>query len=315
MSAVRASALQPSPKFERSPGPARRAMLLAFAFAVLWAVLENALGTSLSHQYDLMEVVWFRYATHLAVMLLLFARRGVWRLWRCDRPWLQISRSLLMLVMPASFALSLAAGAPVDLVWTVFWVTPLLIVGLARLILGEQVPWMLWACAALVTFAATIMFGTRMPGDISGLLFPFAMALSFSLYVVATNLLRAERLETNLFYTALGVFVVLTPWMLRVWEWPSMHDAFILAAIGVVGLLALAFLDRSVETCGVAIVAPVLGLHLPIGLAMMVIMFGGPFDRSDLIGTAVLVAVSALIWHRAATLVADTPTSEAGVAR
>src|SRR6185436_4624638 len=97
--------------------PGRRAMLLLALFALAWAFVEGVFGARLQLHYALMQVVWCRYAAHLACLLLLFGWRRPARLWRTRRPGFQLARSLLMLVMPASFALSLAAGDRAGTVW------------------------------------------------------------------------------------------------------------------------------------------------------------------------------------------------------
>src|ERR1051325_11973982 len=59
-------------------------------------------------------------------------------LWRTRRPVFQVARSLLMLGMPVCFILALGQGSPVETVLAVFWLSPLLIVALARAFLGES---------------------------------------------------------------------------------------------------------------------------------------------------------------------------------
>jgi hypothetical protein len=83
-------------------------------------------------------------------------------------------------------------------------------------------------------------------------------AASFSLYVVMTRMLRGESLRANLFYTALGVFAVLSLFMPTVWVTPTSHDARVMVLIGALGLVALLALDRMSETCALH-----LGRNLP----------------------------------------------------
>jgi drug/metabolite transporter (DMT)-like permease len=284
---------------QRAPG--RSAMLLLALFAFAWAFVEGVFGARLQLHYSLMQVVWCRYAAHLACLGLIVGWRAPSRLWRTRRVGFQLSRSLLMLLMPGSFALSLVAGDRPGTVWALFWVSPLLILGFARLALGERVPRWVWAVAAIGSGVAAVMAEPALPRSLAGALLPIVMALSFSIYVVMTRSLRDEPVQANLFFTALGVFALLTPLMPFVWVMPNLHDAALLAGIGIVGLLALWALDRACERAPVAQVAPTLHVHL---LCMALIEWGAagePFTHRDLLGTVwIAVALLALwLWQSA----------------
>ena len=276
--------------------PGRSAMLLLALFAAAWAFVEGVFGARLQLHYSLMQVVWCRYAVHLACLLLIVGWRAPSRLWRTQRVGFQLSRSVLMLVMPASFALSLAAGDRPGTVWAMFWVAPLMILGFARWALGERVPRWVWAVAAIGSGVAAVMAEPSLPRSLAGALLPLAMALSFSVYVVMTRSLRDEPVQANLFFTALGVFALLTPLMPFVWVTPNLHDAVLLAGIGIVGLLALWALDRACERAPVAQVAPTLHVHL---LCMALVEWGAAgeaFTHRDMLG-AVWIALALLaLW-------------------
>lgn len=276
--------------------PGRSAMLLLALFAAAWAFVEGVFGARLQLHYSLMQVVWCRYAVHLACLLLIVGWRAPSRLWRTQRVGFQLSRSVLMLVMPASFALSLAAGDRPGTVWAMFWVAPLMILGFARGALGERVPRWVWAVAAIGSGVAAVMAEPSLPHSLAGALLPLAMALSFSVYVVMTRSLRDEPVQANLFFTALGVFALLTPLMPFVWVMPNLHDAALLAGIGIVGLLALWALDRACERAPVAQVAPTLHVHL---LCMALVEWGAAgeaFTHRDMLG-AVWIALALLaLW-------------------
>ena len=95
-------------------GDTRRAILGMAAFGAIWALLEAVVGAGLQSHYHLLQVVWCRYAVHLATLGLLFGWRQPDRLWRTARPGYQLTRSMMMLVMPASFVLSLDVGLPAN---------------------------------------------------------------------------------------------------------------------------------------------------------------------------------------------------------
>ncbi|MGQ3076253.1 MAG: hypothetical protein ACT7A5_34725, partial [Ferrovibrionaceae bacterium] len=59
----------------------RRAILLMLAFVLLWAGIEAMAANVLRH-YSPYQVVWTRYAVHLALMLALWGWREPASLWQ-----------------------------------------------------------------------------------------------------------------------------------------------------------------------------------------------------------------------------------------
>ena len=169
---------------------------------------------------------------------------------------------MLMLVMPVSFTLAIGLGTPGATVWSIFWLSPLLTVAFAHVLLAERASWEIWAAAATGASAAVVILRPEPPSSPLGLLLPILMGLSFSVYVVMTRSLRHEATRANLLYSALGVFLALTPFMPMIWITPTLYDVGVLIAIGVTGLVALLALDRSSSMGPVSAVAPVLYLHV-----------------------------------------------------
>lgn len=276
----------------------RQAILLLIGFGFAWVLLEAVVGARLQGRYHLMQVVWCRYAVHLTTLVLVFAWNRPERMWRTSRPVYQLTRSVMMLVMPLSFVLALGLGTQPRTIWSVFWLSPLLIVALARVLLGESVSGRAWTAAVLGALAALTILTPARPSSFWSLALPAVMALSFSLYVVMTRSLRFESVYANLVYTALGVFLVLTPFMPMVWVMPSMFDASLLVGIGVIGLVALLALDRSASLSPVSAVAPVLYLHL-VGLTVVaMILYAENPSRRAWVGSAIIVGITAFLWPR-----------------
>ena len=284
-----------APLLERIP-PVRRAMLLMAGFSILWVVLEAVVGAQLKGNYNLMQVVWSRVGVHLVTLAMLFGWRQPSRLWRTRRPVFQLVRSLLMFVMPFSFALSLGLGLHADTVWAVFWIAPLLVIATAHVMIGERAPLLVWGLAASGTLAAAVVHPPTRPSSPLLLVLPIAMALSFSVYVVMTRRLRDEPVLANLFYTALGVFLVLTPMMPHVWITPTAHDLVVMIGIGTIGLLALYALDRAAAGAPVSLTASALYFYIPCLQLVLVLLHAGDTSRRALAGCAAIVVIVAFLW-------------------
>jgi drug/metabolite transporter (DMT)-like permease len=229
----------------------RRGMLCMIVFALLWALVEAFAGW-LSRPYSPYQVVWARYGSHLAIMLAIWGWRDPLVLVRTRRPTLQIARSLLMLIMPAAWILSLQRGLTPDTVLAIFGVAPLIICALAALLLKERPTPGIWISAAVVSAGAMFCLSLHALPSLTAVAAALTSTSSFSLYVVMTRMLRGESLRANLFYTALGVFAALSLFVPKVWVMPTPHDALVMVLIGALGLLALLALDRTAQTAPVS---------------------------------------------------------------
>lgn len=253
-------------------GDARKAMLYMAGFVALWAGIEFIAAKPLQ-DFSPYQVVWTRYAVHLLLMLAVWGRRDPARLWRTGRRGYHLARSLLMLGMPASWVLALQTGVAPDAIMHVFWTSPLLMLALAWLLLRERPGPPVWIATSVAMAGAYLL---HRPGGLDTMRvlgFPLAMALSFSLYVVMTRSLRSEPTLVNLFYTALGVFLALTPAVPQLWRTPGLLEALTMVCIGVFGWLTLWMLDRAVAEAPVSVSAPVIYLQ-PLVVAAIVVSGG-----------------------------------------
>jgi drug/metabolite transporter (DMT)-like permease len=269
-------------------------MLFMLAFAVLWAMVE-ALAAGVLARYSPYQIVFTRYVVHCMAMLAIFHREPA-SLLRTRRPALQIGRSLLMLGMPASWVVSSQLGVHMGTTMAVFWLSPLLIIGLAGAVLGERAPLRLWIAAAIACAGAIAL--TR-PGALPPpwlLVFPAGMALTFSLYVVLTRSLRTETTRANLFYSALGVAVALTPVMARVWVTPTPRDLAIMVGVGGLGLACLWALDRMAHEAPVSLSAPFAFLQLPTFFAIESLRGHGHVGPRAALGVTLIAATATYLW-------------------
>ncbi len=129
----------------------------------------------------------------------------------------------------------------------------------------------------------------------------FGASISPELGEVITNRVKQVTvngtLQTNLFYTAIGVFAALTPVVPWTWVTPPTHDLAELFGIGAVGLLALWALDRAVASASLSTSISALYLHLP---ALVLVAWAAegdvPSPRKALGGLLIFVVVTWIAW-------------------
>jgi drug/metabolite transporter (DMT)-like permease len=277
---------------------ARVAVALTCAFGLGWAVVEDVFGSHLHQTYDLMQVVWMRYAVHLLIVLSLWGWHRPSRIWRTQRPMYHLLRSLMMLIMPLSFAWSLTSRVPVSFTWAIFWLSPLMVICLAVAWRHERPSRASWIGIVLGSLGVVAVTAPTVPESPFAPFAPLLMALSFSVYVVMTRSLRTEHLETNLFYTAIGVFAVLTFSMPSVWITPSLHDLAMIVGIGAFGFVSLLLLDQAVRCAPVSATSPALYSQVACVSVIVMLTSGHRAPAHAFIGILLIVAAVALAWTR-----------------
>jgi drug/metabolite transporter (DMT)-like permease len=234
-------------------------------FVAMWALVDSSLTAAGLHGLTGWQVVFTRYTVHLAIVLVLWGKHAPWR---TRRPRMQLVRSAMMLVMPASYLLALTRGAPIDWVMTIFWSSPLQLLIYSAVFERERAGATTWIAALLGWLAAWIYYAPQGLPTRGATVFGLAMGASFGLYVAMTRDLRDEPLHTNLFYTAVVPWAGLLPAMGRLWVSPPPSEIAVLVFIGAAGWIALLGIDRSAEAAPVSDTAPL--LYLQIGIAALI---------------------------------------------
>jgi len=92
-------------------------------------------------------------------------------------------------------------------------------------------------------------------------IFALAMGSCFATYVLLTKKLSGVSILTNLFHSALWVFLALSVRTYFVWKWPTKQGWIALVAVGVVGLIALYVLDLAIRYDGPSAFIPAVYLQ------------------------------------------------------
>jgi drug/metabolite transporter (DMT)-like permease len=236
------------------------AIVLICIFSFIWAFLE-VLVQHIPGGYSIYQIIWMRYATHWVFMLLVFGPRYGKKLIITKRLGVQLIRSVMMLIMPVSYVLA-TNYASVQNILSIFWLVPLMVIVSAYLLLGERVSWVYWASGAFASLFLALLLHPDRHITFVGFLLAFIMALSFSLYVVMTGMLREEFRLTNLFYTAIGVIIPLSLGFTSFWKPLTPIAGGLMVLIGLLGFVVLWMLDKALEHTNVSVLAPFLATEM-----------------------------------------------------
>jgi drug/metabolite transporter (DMT)-like permease len=261
---------------------------------LLWAVIE-CIPQFFSQHYTSYQIVWLRYGTHLLSMLIVFGPRYKARLIRTKHLVLQLTRALLMMGMHLCFIWAIRRVAARDAM-AIFWVSPVLLMGLAVRIC-ERVRPAYWIVTLLALTGVLIMLQpSELPFSLATI-FALGMGVCFSLYQLTSRLMLDEHILASLFYTALGVWVPLTVLMPSHWVPPTLHDLGLMAAIGLLGLGTLYALDRALESVSAPVVAPFSFSQVVFGVIASWVLLGlAPNGLTFVGGVSVMGCLLVLGW-------------------
>jgi len=305
---VKSAGRMPMRDLRQRPPELASGLRFAFAFAVLWALLE-LIASRLQGGYDVLQIEGCRFAVQLASMLAVQRWRRDAPPWRTGRPLAQGVRALLMLAIPLSFGVAVLQGASPHLAMTGLWVAPVFALLLARGWLRSKAPLLPWIAAAAGLCATVAMLEPARPPTLQASVVPLLMGLAFAGYLALTRSLRHEPAMTNLFWVGLGGLVGVLPFLPGVWVTPTLHDALVFAALGVVGFAALWLLEQALRRAPLPWIAPALYVHVAC-LTMVSLAVRGHLPSLRIaLGLLMVGGIALALWR--AAVARDLPAQQA----
>src|SRR5215203_4828643 len=261
-------------------------MLLAAVFLPLL----NAAVKYLSGRYPVLELLWARYAGHLAFMLVVFAPRRGLTLLRSTRPLLQVSRSTLFCV--STFGMFYALGfLPLATAAAISFTAPLVVTALAPFALGERVG-AARAVAVGVGFLGAMIVVRPGSGAYhwAAFLIFVSAATSAVTQVLSRKVAGHDAPETSNTYMVVAGFVLTSLPLPFVWQTPaSAWDALLFVSLGVLGGLGHYCLVRAFELAPAPFISPFNYAQILGAAVLSAVVFGQVPDLWTWVGAAIIM--------------------------
>ena len=260
-----------------------------FLFAV-----NDIMGKRLAGTFPAGEIVLIRSLAALAVLAPLLARGGTPTLVRLERPGTQLSRVVLA-TAELVFFYTAVRFLPLADVMTFYLAGPIYIAAVSPFLLGEQVGGRQWLAIA-VGFAGVVFVLQPGSGSLSwASLISLGGSLSYAMMVVQSRQLRGTPDRVLVFWQTVGALVVgavLAPFG---WVTPGPADLLMLAALGIVAMLAHLAIARSLKLAPAVVVAPIQYSLLIWAILFGWLVFGDRPRPSMLIGAAVIIVAGLML--------------------
>ena len=249
--------------------------ILYLCLGVLVFSLQDAIIKRVSGGYALTEVVFIRSCVAGPILLFLVQREAGWRTIFASRLGTLTLRALIMFGAYTAYYMAFPALPLADAV-ALYFTVPLLVTALAGPLLGERTGPGVWAAVLLGFVGVMVML---QPG--SGLFEPAALLslLAAALYGVAMlmarkfgSLLSAAVMafyQNAIFLLGSALLALVLHWgdwvqaghpslsfLVRPWVLPSMIDALLIAACGVVAATGMMFLTGAYRVARASTVTP-----------------------------------------------------------
>lgn len=279
-----------------APGHPGRGIALLL-LATVFFVLLDATAKHLASRWPVPLLVWVRYSTHCALMVILLGPRLGHRLLATAQPGRQVVRALLLLA--TTLCIMTALGQmPLAETTAVAFAAPVMVVILARPLLGERIGPLRWV-AVMIGFAGVLMIARPGSGlSPAGLVWAGTGAVFLALYQILTRQLSSkENPVTMLFYTALVGSLAMTPWLPWVWGGPKPDglEWALALGMGVFGGTGHFLLIRAFREAPASLLAPITYAQLPVAALFGWLVFRHAPAPGALLGMGVIAAAGLLL--------------------
>lgn len=244
------------------------------------------------------QILLVRYLFFVALALWLTRRSGVVPALRSKRPWLQISRSLVLVTEIAIFAMAVRF-LPLADTHAVIASTPLIVTVLSVPMLGETVGMRRWIAVG-AGFAGMLIilrpgYTVFQPASSLALL----AAVMFAVYIVLTRMVsRYDGSETTVLYTALAgaaVMLVIGPFY---WTPPDAATWMLLLAIACTGAGGHFLFIKALEAAPASVLQPFNYTVLVWATVIGYLFFDDLPDEATVLGALVIVASGLYTFYR-----------------
>lgn len=265
-----------------------RGIACALSAWLLFACMDAG-SKLLAEDYSIVQILWVRFLSLLAVSGSLAVRHGSRGL-ITRRFWLQSLRSLMLVIEIGLFIWTITV-LPLANAHAILAIAPLLVTALSVPLLGEKVGIRRWTAVGVAFVGMLIIvrpgFGAMHPMALTALL----CACMWSLYQVLTRVVsRTDPPLTTLFYTALIGALALTAIGPFYWRTPDTGGWALFALVAALGASGHYLLIKALQLAPASILQPFAYTVLVWATLVGFTVFGNLPDPLTVLGALIIVA-------------------------
>lgn len=242
-------------KQEGMAGSSLKGILLIIASTLFFAV-SDVTAKVLAESLPATGVAWLRYATFVLIVGLFLARNGGLATLRSRHYGLQILRGLGIVGSAFLFTSSLPF-LPVADATAIYFISPILIMALSIVFLGETVGWRRWSAAVVGLIGVLIVIRPGTGAFQPAALLTLAGAMSWAAAAIVTRKMGgSDPALTTLTYSALVGFTVLSLALPFSWQTPDARQVLLGVCIGVMSTIGQWLVVLAYRQAKASLIAP-----------------------------------------------------------
>jgi drug/metabolite transporter (DMT)-like permease len=288
------------PASARGPLDSRRATLAGIGLMLLGTFLfsvNDALGKWMLITYTVGQMLLIRSIAAMLVLSPFIVREGPEPFRAAPRPGLQVLRVLLSTAEVAMFFWAVSYLPLADTV-TFYLAGPIYVTALSAIFLRERVGWRRWT-AVLVGFVGVLIALQPSPATFT---WPALIALAgsffFAVLMIVTRYLRGTHdivLASGQIGTTFVFACFIAPFG---WLAPSVNDYLLMSLLGIIAVIALMCVNRSLKLAPASVVVPYQYTLIVWAVLLGWLVFGDKPSMAVIIGSTIIIAAGLFIFFR-----------------
>lgn len=246
-----------------------------------------------------LQVIFVRYAVHLCLAAGINLPRKGLSLLRTNSPGLELARALA-LVGSTLCNFTAVRYLPLTVTGAIGFTVPLIITALSVFLLSESVGWRRWTAIGVGFLGVLVIVRPGTEVFHPATLLSLGGAVCYASYAMLTRRLAGiDSAGTQQFYGAALPTIVLAPFALTTWMWPTtLADAIVLALVGVIGFTAHQFITVAHRFAPASALAPFAYVQILFFALASALIFQQPPDLWFFLGAPIVIGSGLYIWWR-----------------
>lgn len=270
---------------------------LFILLATLCYASMDAISKFLVADYAVIQIMWIRCALIFVFSWIIVRRQGLIGALRTPRPWLQIVRSLILIIESAIFVLAFRY-LPLADAHAVAAISPLLVIALGVSFLGEKAGLERWLAVAAGFVGVLLIIRPGLRSIDWPVLLPLIGAVLWAAYQILTRLAaRHDSADTSLIWAALVPLIATTFVGPIGWQWPTATAWILMVLISAIGAAGNYAMIKALDHAEAGAMQPYNYTLLVWATLLGVLMFGDVPDGWTILGAAIVVASGLYTWH------------------
>lgn len=285
------------PLSPRTPDNIGRGITIMVATMLVFAC-QDGITKLLAQRFEPPQIIWVRFTAFFLFGLWLVRGDGLRRAFHSIRPWLQLTRGVVLVTEMLGFVLAVRY-LPLAETHAIMSSTPLMVTVLSIPLLREAVGLRRWA-AVLIGFAGVLLILRPGMGVMqAGTGVALGVAFLYALFIVVTRMTsRVDGAGTTLVWTGAVGLVSMTVVAPFVWVWPDTQEWLLLGAVAVLGTTSHWLFIKALECAPASVLQPYSYTILVWATLVGWIGFGDFPDGFTMAGAAVIVASGMYTFYR-----------------